>query len=245
MGKICSNCNVEKELIEFHKTKLAKDGYKHTCKVCRKTETKKYYEKNVELLKKRSQKYRFENPEKVKEGIKKYRINSIEKVKKIKSDWEKSENGRKSKKKYYEKNKSFLILKTKKYRKNHPEKEINRRKSEKWKNYMINYKKRYRNEKSYFYVWRSVLYNTLKRIGTKKEFKTNELLGYSAIELKENIEKKFLDDMSWDNWGDWHIDHIKPISSFDQSEKISVINSLDNLQPLWAKDNLKKSNKII
>ena len=43
----------------------------------------------------------------------------------------------------------------------------------------------------------------------------------------------------------WHIDHIKPVSVFDKSEKISIINSLNNLQPLWVVDNLKKSNKIL
>ena len=87
--------------------------------------------------------------------------------------------------------------------------------------------------------------NTIKRLGTSKEGKTNELLGYSALELKEHIEKQFTDGMSWDNWGKWHIDHIKPVSKFDKSEKISIINSLDNLQPLWAKDNLTKSNKFL
>jgi len=51
--------------------------------------------------------------------------------------------------------------------------------------------------------------------------------------------------MSWENRGEWHIDHIKPVSSFDKSEKMSVVNSLDNLQPLWAKDNLSKGSKII
>lgn len=78
-----------------------------------------------------------------------------------------------------------------------------------------------------------------------KEGKTNEVLGYSAKELKESIEKKFTNGMTWENWGKWHIDHIKPVSSFDKSEKMSIINSLDNLQPLWAQDNLKKSNKLI
>ena len=57
------------------------------------------------------------------------------------------------------------------------------------------------------------------------------------------MKKLFTDGMSWDNWGEWHIDHIKPVSSFDKNTPISLVNSLDNLQPLWAKDNLSKSNK--
>lgn len=56
---------------------------------------------------------------------------------------------------------------------------------------------------------------------------------------------KFKDGMSWDNYGEWHIDHIKPVSKFEKNEKQSVVNSLDNLQPLWKDENLKKYNKII
>jgi len=49
--------------------------------------------------------------------------------------------------------------------------------------------------------------------------------------------------MSWDNYGEWHIDHIKPVSLFDELENVNVVNSLDNLQPLWASENLSKGNK--
>ena len=51
--------------------------------------------------------------------------------------------------------------------------------------------------------------------------------------------------MDWNNYGEWHIDHIKPISSFDKTENPKVINSLDKLQPLCALDNLSKGSKII
>lgn len=50
--------------------------------------------------------------------------------------------------------------------------------------------------------------------------------------------------MSWENWGEWHIDHIKPVSKFEKNDLPSVVNSLSNLQPLWAKDNLSKSSKF-
>ena len=50
--------------------------------------------------------------------------------------------------------------------------------------------------------------------------------------------------MSWENYGEWHIDHKKPISKFDKKTNLKIINSLCNLQPLWAKDNLSKGNKF-
>jgi len=46
--------------------------------------------------------------------------------------------------------------------------------------------------------------------------------------------------MCWENYGDWHIDHIRPVASFDKNTLPSIVNSLDNLQPLWKEDNLKK-----
>jgi hypothetical protein len=94
-------------------------------------------------------------------------------------------------------------------------------------------------------ICRRLIKRTLKYLGTEKELTTIELLGYSPSQLKETIESKFIDGMSWSNYGEWHIDHIRPISSFDKCEKPEIINSLNNLQPLWAFDNLSKGNKII
>jgi hypothetical protein len=65
-----------------------------------------------------------------------------------------------------------------------------------------------------------------------------------VIELKEYIESLFIEGMSWENYGDWHIDHIIPVSSYNPETSIDVVNSIKNLQPLWAFDNLSKGNKI-
>ena len=54
--------------------------------------------------------------------------------------------------------------------------------------------------------------------------------------------------MSWDNYGEWHVDHIKPISSFNIQEigdnEFIECWSLNNLQPLWGDENIRKSNKL-
>ena len=74
-------------------------------------------------------------------------------------------------------------------------------------------------------------------------------LGCSIEEFKKHIESKFQDGMSWDNWNyeGWHIDHIKPLSSFDLTDRNQLLQACHytNLQPLWAKDNIAKSDKII
>ena len=79
-----------------------------------------------------------------------------------------------------------------------------------------------------------MLRSTLKRFGLKKEGKTIEILGYSALELKEHIEKNWLPTMTWKNYGDWHIDHIRSVATFDSTTPMSEVNALSNLQPMWA-----------
>jgi len=85
-----------------------------------------------------------------------------------------------------------------------------------------------------------------QRDGIKKG-SINEYLPYTVEELMSHLESKFLPKMTWGNYGAWHIDHIIPDSNFTYS-KMSDDGfikswSLENLQPLWAKDNLSKGNK--
>ena len=71
-------------------------------------------------------------------------------------------------------------------------------------------------------------------------------LGCSIEDFKCYLESKFDAPMSWDNYGQWHIDHVQPLASFDLTdrEQLKKACHYSNLQPLWAKDNLQKSNKI-
>ena len=75
---------------------------------------------------------------------------------------------------------------------------------------------------------------------------TLDMLGCSIDFLKQYISNKFEKNMSWDNYGlyGWHIDHIIPLSSAKNKEELEKLCHYSNLQPLWAKDNLQKSNKI-
>lgn len=80
-----------------------------------------------------------------------------------------------------------------------------------------------------------------------KTDKTRNLLGYSVDQLRTHLESKFVETMSWENYGkgvgQWSIDHIRPISKFPASATIKEINSLENLQPLWHSENCRKKNK--
>lgn len=74
-----------------------------------------------------------------------------------------------------------------------------------------------------------------------------DIVGYTVNDLREHLEKQFTKGMTWDNYGEWHIDHRVPIASFDltKEENIKECWSLGNLQPLWAEENRRKSDKRI
>lgn len=106
---------------------------------------------------------------------------------------------------------------------------------------------RYRND--VLYKLRHRLRGRLRQVLKKqiKKSKFFDYIGCSLEELKIHIEKTFKPGMKWENHGEWHIDHIIPLTAFDLSinEELLKACHYSNLQALWAKDNIKKSNKII
>lgn len=81
----------------------------------------------------------------------------------------------------------------------------------------------------------------------KGKSKTFDILGYTLRELMDHLERQFLKGMNWQNFGEWHIDHVLPLSSFKitslDDPELRVVWGLPNLRPLWAVDNLKKRDK--
>jgi hypothetical protein len=88
---------------------------------------------------------------------------------------------------------------------------------------------------------RSRVWSALK--GINKNSTIMELLGCSIEELWIHLESKFQEGMSRENYGKWHIDHIRPCCKFDLTDpnQQTLCFHYTNLQPLWATDNLKKS----
>lgn len=89
------------------------------------------------------------------------------------------------------------------------------------------------------------LWHALAHKNTSRAGRTMELVGCSIIELREHLERQFDSGMSWDNYGQWHVDHIKPCASFDitDPDQQRICFHYSNLQPLWARDNHVKSYK--
>jgi len=113
--------------------------------------------------------------------------------------------------------------------------------------YMRNYKKR--NRKMSFWgiadAYRKVIKRVINASGSKKESKTESITGYGVDKFIARIEYTFKDGMSWENYGEWHVDHIIPISYFLKKGVTCqrTINSLCNLRAMWAIDNIRKSDK--
>lgn len=84
--------------------------------------------------------------------------------------------------------------------------------------------------------------NMVRTQGKNCGLRTQELIGCSYEQFKKHIEKQFKRGMSWDNKGQWHIDHIRPLASFDllKPEEQRRAFHFTNCQPLWNKDNWRK-----
>ena len=190
---------------------------------------KKYYQENREYIKNKSKKYRSEHVERCKMYHKKYREENVEKVKTKKRRYEQENVGR-------------VKIYRKKYRKEN---------SEYFKKYYREYEKNKRITNPIYKLVKSLrgrVRMALKYQGTKKSTKTLELLGASKEIVRNHLESLFVGGMTWENHGPkgWHIDHIKPCSSFDLTdlEQQKICFHYTNLQPLWWFENLSKGDNL-
>ena len=96
--------------------------------------------------------------------------------------------------------------------------------------------------------FRTAIWTVLKESNVDKYGHYFDILQYTPEELIIHLEKQFKDDMTWDNYGIWHVDHKLPITSFDiqemGDEEFMRCWCLDNLQPMWGEENIRKSNKV-
>jgi hypothetical protein len=88
-------------------------------------------------------------------------------------------------------------------------------------------------------IWRAMKDQSINSIGSFS------MVGCSVEFLRSYIENKFEQGMSWSNYGEWHVDHIRPCASFDLSQKDQMLECFNwrNLQPMWASENISKGSK--
>lgn len=184
---------------------------------------KEYWEENKEELKQQSRKRYYTNHEEKLKRIRESRASNPEYKRKA-LEW-----ARRNRKKINEQQNA---------RRRARADELNRKRRE-----------RYRNDPNYKAdkICRDMLRRVLLATRSDKECSTFEYLGYSQEQFKSHIEKQFKKGMDWKNHGDWHIDHIVPISQMIEQgiTSPSDINCLTNLKPVWAKENLSKGDRRI
>lgn len=200
--------------------------YTSECKLCNINKVKERAKVNSEKRLNYAKDYYKENKEVRVEYDKQRRLKNKDKIKEYNA-------------KYHEEHKSEMNAKTRRYYENNKE-TLNKKQNV--------YKQKRRQDDPIFHMQhrvRSRLLKALQAKSWKKTTKFNDYIGCSLEELKAHIESKFVDDMSWDNRTLWHLDHLIPLSSANTEEEIYKLCHYTNLQPLWAIDNLVKSDKAI
>ena len=158
----------------------------------------------------------------------------------VKNNYEKVMEG---KRKYYKENIDKILLQKKEYRKrNRP---AIREYQKEYNKHYIPHKLKTDETYKIKYKMRKLIAYSLWSGGYTKKSRTFEILGISYEEFKVYMERQFEKGMSWDNHGEWHIDHIIPLATAQCESDVIKLNHYTNLQPLWAKDNLSKGSKIL
>ena len=164
-------------------------------------------------------------------------------LKKHESKPETKERKKKNHKKWAEQNKEHLKEYLKEYREKNTEKikktkrdyERNRKASDPLYKLISNF--------------RTAIYQVLKESNVEKNKHYFDILQYTPESLIKHLESQFENNMNWDNYGEWHVDHKLPITSFNieemGDEEFMRCWSLENLQPMWGTDNIRKSNRVI
>ena len=211
--KTYNKCNVEKELTEFN---LRTNGvYKNECKKCIKLYNSIYNSKNKERVSQHKKNYYESNKDVIKEKV-------MDRYNNLKNDEE-----------FLEKNRINGRINCKKHRDNNKEKISKRIKERKLNDPLFKLTDSIR----------TLLWVSINKMGFSKNGRTQEILGCSFEEFKIYIENLFQEGMSWDNHGDWHLDHKTPISWATNEEEVYELNKYKNFQPLLASENYSKGNR--
>lgn len=252
--KKCYKCKEEKHLDQFAKDKSKKDGLNSACKVCGKLMVQTYYMENRDKIKSSRKIYNEKNKDKIKQYWESYYYENKERLQEKASEWyqKNKEEYSEYRKAYNQENRDKVKQYEKNYYKTNKEEILNRGKNFREKNptygkewFQNNKEKalklhqKHREKYPHTYRWRQLLSDTIQRLNQTKKDSTHKLLHYSALELKEHLDKQGM------NWNYHQIDHKIPLSWFKEDTPPHIVNDLRNLQPLDPAVNQSKLNKYM
>lgn len=233
--KICGKCGTEKPIEEFAAVKGYKEGRCSWCKSCKREYGRQYYYANKEKMLKYGKEWFANNKDHARERLRQWRKKNPE-----------------SDRKYYEMHKEACKLRTQKWVTENPDKvkairgKAYAKKDKTKRNEMLRVQ-RLNNPAMRINASISSLIRRSLRDG-KHGRSWESLVGYNVETLMAHLEAQFKPGMTWDNYGEWHIDHIVPLSIFnitdEKSKGFKKAWGLLNLRPLWAGENMSKHKKL-
>jgi hypothetical protein len=222
--KKCTKCEEHKELAEFHKDTKSNDGLAYNCKSCVRKRKKEWYKANAAHARSTTKEWVKNNYERAQASKKRWEEVNIERVKANEKRWrnDNSERVKANKDKWKKENHDACKKKSRRYMR---------------KRNAIDPHFRLKGN------LRSRLYSALK--GNSKAASTMELVGCNIDYLWNHLIAQFTEGMKVENYGEWHVDHVRPCASFDleDEEQQRECFHYSNLQPLWAEDNLSKGDR--
>ena len=241
-SSICKLCikAYQKAYQEANKDKIREK--RKAYREANKDKMKAYYQVNKDEVIERGKAYYEANKDKIREKRKEYYEANKDKAKAYyEANKDKiREKDKERHKAYYEANKDKIREQRKAYREANKDKikayrEANK---EKIRLYQKEWTIKKRKEDPLFKLQkniRSLILDKIKKKGYTKKSKTYQILGCTYEEFKEHLERQFTKGMTWENYGDWHLDHIYPVSLAENEEELIKLNHYTNFQPLWRR----------
>jgi len=235
-AKVCTKCAERKPLADFHKHKSTRDGRRPECKTCERERQVKLYDERREQI--------------LAAGRERYRLNKASKALQNKA-WSDANKDR-----HKTMQREWYLRNAEKLRVKYREASAARRaKVGSWRSKNIERARELERERHRRIRSDPVARMTgnVKRMvafamkGRAKSGRTFDILGYSPEQLRVHLERQFLPGMNWENYGEWHVDHILPLSGFSYETTncpdFRAAWALTNLRPMWAVDNIAKGAK--
>lgn len=253
-SKACIDCGEELPATSdyFYAHKMMRDGLLNRCKRCHNkksaerhagvrekeierrrekyrankdavlSEQREYYRRNKEAIVDRVKRYRESNPELIKERKRLYRLRNLEKVR--------------AKNRLYNEERKSRGLPS--WRKQNPERAREYHRSY-CRNWLSSGKRR---------ACHTIAVMMARSLRTGKSgWSWEKLVGYTREDLIRHLERQFLPGMTWENYGEWHVDHILPIASFNfesvEDSDFKACWAITNLRPFWGIANMSKGRR--
>lgn len=236
-SKACTKCERDQPLTEFYQGD-GRFGRVARCRTCMNAAGAAYRRTHPDRAKASRDRYRFANPEKVAASTEKHRSENMERIRERDRAWRSAnpDKCREASKRCRSAKPDEHNRRAIEWRRRNPEKA--RATQRRWQAaHKHDIGRRLTNS------LRSSMCRAVAK-GFKRRARTFELLGYSLEDLKAHLEHLFRPGMCWDNYGEWHIDHIIPLAALRYASpddpNFRTAWALSNLQPLWALENQRK-----